>query len=65
MNRNEIRAALTKGAVYFEEDWFTSNGFAGVRFTFSKKELKKVDKIFPHPNTLIKAYFKQWCIEAF
>jgi len=63
MNRTQIRTILTAASVSFTEDWCMSNGFCGTRFTFHKRELKKVDKT--ELKSRIQAYFKEWCIEVY
>jgi len=62
MGRDQIRAILTAAGVTFSEDDFLST-FWGTRFTFHKRELKKVDKTVLKDR--IKANFKEWCIEVF
>jgi hypothetical protein len=63
MNRYAIRETLEKAGVDFAEWPTMSNGFHGTRFTFHKRELKKVDKT--DLKSYIQAYFKEWCIEIF
>lgn len=62
MDHIQVREILTSAGVIFEEDSFLSR-FWGTRFTFHKRELKKIDKTKLKPY--VKAYFKKWCIEIF
>jgi len=65
MNESKIEKALTDAGVTFRKDWFMSNQFNGTRFTFSKRDIKKVEKALPESRIWIKAHFKEWCLEVF
>jgi len=65
MNAWDFEKALTAAGVTFRKDWFMSNQFHGTRFTFGKKEIKKVEQALPASKIYIKAYFKEWCLEVF
>jgi hypothetical protein len=62
VNCKQIRDILVAAGVVFEEDNFLS-GFWGTRFKFHKRELKRVDKTVL--KGMVKAHFKDWCIEVF
>jgi len=63
MKNYAIREKLKNAGVNFTEEITSSNGFWGYRFTFGRKDIKKVEKALG--DWPIVRYFKEWCVEVY